>query len=228
MATITAAEFSYDEQTVFLGTSRGKIIQLNGNTGQVEGNPITVSDDKKISHLVRFKGLQDQNVFLVNAGKKELFVYSEMRGNCEPIDFGTENDSEQYIGLDIEDVCVSDNAKFFIIGIPSKKAFGVFTFNRTNFISRPIRWITNISFEHFFADDLLSTVLFMDTTRKTLDHHFLLWRFDTSKLDHKSLHKLDVGLLAGGEFQEGETDYGTEGDDTPGGNVDPVEMAKFT
>ena len=37
-----------------------------------------------------------------------------------------------------------------------------------------------------------------------------------SKLDHKALHKLDVGLLAGGEFQEGETDYGTEGDETPG------------
>jgi len=155
-------------------------------------------------------------VFLCVSGKKELYVYSESRSSVEPIDFGGEHDSEVYIGLNITDVAVSDNAKFFVIGIPEKKAFGVFTFNRTNFISKPIRWITDISFEHFFADDLLSTVLFMDTTKKTLDHHFLLWRFDTTKLDHKALHKLDVGLLPGGEFQEGETDYGTEGDESPG------------
>lgn len=160
--------------------------------------------------------MQDQNVFICVSGKKELYVYSESRASVEPIDFGSENDSEIYAGLNICDVAVSDNAKFFVIGIPEKKAFGVFTFNRTNFISKPIRWITEISFEHFFADDLLSTVLFMDSTKKTLDHHFLLWRFDTTKLDHKALHKLDVGLLAGGEFQEGETDYGTEGDETPG------------
>jgi len=57
----------------------------------------------------------------------------------------------------------------------------------------------------------------MNEDRKTLDHHFLLWKFDTSKLDHKALHKLDVGLLGNGEAQNAETDYGTEGDETPGG-----------
>jgi hypothetical protein len=123
--------------------------------------------------------------------------------------------------LEICDVFVSDNAKFYVIGVPEKKAFGIFSFNRSNFISAPVRWITNISFTRFWCDDLLSTVLFMNEDRKTLDHHFLLWKFDTSKLDHRALHKLDVGLLGNGEAQEFETDYGTEGDDTPG--VDGVE-----
>ena len=43
----------------------------------------------------------------------------------------------------------------------------------------------------------------MDSSCKTIDHHFLLWKFDTKNLDHKALHKLDVGLLAGGEAADG-------------------------
>ena len=69
-------------------------------------------------------------MFLVVSGKRELFIYSEQRSSCEPINYGEVLDGEQYVGLDISDVAVSDNGKFFVIGIPAKKAFGVFTFNR--------------------------------------------------------------------------------------------------
>lgn len=155
------------------------------------------------------------------AGNKELYVYAEQSNACTLVNFGVEGDSEQYKGLEICDVCVSDNAKFYVIGVPEKKAFGIFSFNRNNFISAPVRWITNISFTRFWCDDLLSCVLFMNEDRKTLDHHFLLWKFDTTKLDHKALHKLDVGLLGNGEAADA-TDYGTEGDETPGG-LDSVE-----
>jgi len=34
IATITSAEFSYDEKALFLGTSRGKIIRLDAETGK--------------------------------------------------------------------------------------------------------------------------------------------------------------------------------------------------
>jgi len=57
----------------------------------------------------------------------------------------------------------------------------------------------------------------MDSTCKTVDHQFILWKFDTKNLDHTALRKLDAGLLAGGEAADGETDYGTEGDETPSG-----------
>lgn len=162
---------------------------------------MTVSpDDKPINSLTRFKGFNDQNVFLCVSDNKELYCYAETRNDCTLVDFGAEEeDVEQYKNLNICDVYIADNAKFFAIGCPEKKAFGVFSFNRTNFISKPVRWIISISFTHFWCDDLLSTVLFMDEDRKTLDHHFLLWKFDTSKLDHKALHKLDVGLLGNGD-----------------------------
>jgi hypothetical protein len=38
--------------------------------------------------------------------------------------------------------------------------------------------------------------MFLCKERRTLDYNFLLWRFDTSKLDHASLQKLDAGAAA--------------------------------
>lgn len=46
----------------------------------------------------------------------------------------------------------------------------------------------------FFADDHLSNIMFLDQNRKQLDYHFVIWKFDTSKLDQATLHKLDVGV----------------------------------
>lgn len=174
--------------------------------------------------MVRFKGIVDANVFLCVGDNKELFIYAETRACCTTVDFGVDNGSDAFAGLNICDVYVSENSKFYIIGVPSKQAFGVFSFNRINYISKPIKWITNISFNRFYADDLLSSVLFLDAPCKTIDHHFLLWKFDTKNLDHKALLKLDVGLLAGGEAADGETDYGTEGDDpnSPSNEVEKV------
>lgn len=40
-------------------------------------------------------------------------------------------------------------------------------------------------------DDHLTTVMFLDRSHKTLDYNFLLWKFDTSKLDHRTLQRLD-------------------------------------
>ena len=49
-------------------------------------------------------------------------------------------------------------------------------------------------FVDFFADDHLSTLMFLDQNRKQLDYHFVIWKFDTAKLDQATLHKLDVGV----------------------------------
>lgn len=129
-----------------MGTDKGKIIKLNIKTGQPEGMPINVNpDDKPVTSIHRFKGLSDQNVFLTVADGKELYVYAEARNDCTLVDFGADNDSEQYKNLDICDIYVSDNAKFYVIGVPEKKAFGIFSFNRNNFISAPVRWIQSVS-----------------------------------------------------------------------------------
>ena len=36
--------------------------------------------------------------------------------------------------------------------------------------------------------------MFLDQNRKQLDYHFVIWKFDTVKLDQATLHKLDVGV----------------------------------
>lgn len=45
-------------------------------------------------------------------------------------------------------------------------------------------------------DDHLTTVMFLDKDKRTLDYNFLLWKYDTTKLDHVSLAKLDKGSSA--------------------------------
>ena len=36
--------------------------------------------------------------------------------------------------------------------------------------------------------------MFLDQNRKQLDYQFVVWKFDTSKLDLKVLNKLDTGV----------------------------------
>ena len=36
--------------------------------------------------------------------------------------------------------------------------------------------------------------MFLDQNRKQLDYHFIVWKFDTDKLDQSTLHKLDTGV----------------------------------
>ena len=50
--------------------------------------------------------------------------------------------------------------------------------------------------------------MFLDKERKALDYNFILWKFNTTKLDHRLLHKLDNGVM-GDEDDDGE--WGTEG-----------------
>jgi len=93
--TVTCAEFAFDEQAIFIGTSKGQIIKLNIKTGEPEGMPINVSaDELPVTSIFRFKGLKDENVFLVLANSKELYVYAETRNDCTLVDFGAEEASD--------------------------------------------------------------------------------------------------------------------------------------
>lgn len=55
---------------------------------------------------------------------------------------------------------------------------------------------------NFYADDHLSTMMLIDETKRTLDFHYILWRFDTTKLDIKALNRLDIGPGADREEYE--------------------------
>ena len=59
-------------------------------------------------------------------------------------------------------------------------------------------------------------MMLIDETKRTLDFHYILWRFDTSKLDIKALNRLDIGPGADREEIE-ETSVVTAQSITTGG-----------
>lgn len=83
------------------------------------------------------------------------------------------------------------NGKFFLIGIPFYRALGFFSFDRVEFTFKPIKWLTKYAFADFITDMHLSQIMLIDEARKTMDHQIILWEFDTTKLDNKSLKKMD-------------------------------------
>ena len=88
---------------------------------------------------------------------------------------------------------VANNGKFFAIGLCSdeKSLLGIFQFNKSTWSSKPLLWIDKFDFCDFFMDDHMTTVMFLDRDRRCLDYNFLLWKYDTSKLDHVALNLLD-------------------------------------
>lgn len=78
-----------------------------------------------------------------------------------------------------------------MIGIPEHRALGFFSFDRKLKHAKAIKWFTKYQFSNFYADDHLSCLMFLDNSRKTLDYNFILWKFDMTKLDLRSLEKLD-------------------------------------
>ena len=44
---------------------------------------------------------------------------------------------------------------------------------------------------NFYADDHLCTMMLIDNSSRALDFQYILWTFDTSKIDHASMKRLD-------------------------------------
>lgn len=49
-----------------------------------------------------------------------------------------------------------------------------------------------------------------------MDFNFIMWKFDTSKLDHRQLAKLDAGIIGNDDAD----DYYTEGENDYNGSLD--------
>jgi hypothetical protein len=113
--------------------------------------------------------------------QKEILVYIHDKADTKEVDFG--DDGEDFKDSPITNLQISSNNKFFMIGIPEKRALGWFGLNRVQFTTRPLKWIHKYKFENFFADDHLSSLMLLDEKRKQLDYQFILWKFDTKKLD---------------------------------------------
>lgn len=76
---------------------------------------------------------------------KELYLFNEKTKACRQVDYG--DLGKEYMNEVICNVAVAYNSKFFAIGIPSKRAFGIFKIERVFLkVTPPNEWITKVSF----------------------------------------------------------------------------------
>ena len=74
------------------------------------------------------QNIEENDGFLLTIDKTEIFVYVHNKLETKDIDFG--DDGQDFAGGEISDVAVALNNKFFVIGIPEKRAIGFFGLNR--------------------------------------------------------------------------------------------------
>ena len=75
--------------------------------------------------------------------QKEILVYIHDKADTKEVDFG--DDGEDFKDSPITNLQISSNNKFFMIGIPEKRALGWFGLNRVQFTTRPLKWIHKVS-----------------------------------------------------------------------------------
>ena len=108
--------------------------------------------------------IEDNDVFLLVAGGKQLFVYMHNKKDTREVDFG--EDGLTFVGEDICNVQVASNNKFFMVGVPSKRAIGFFGFNRVQLNTKPLKWVTKVSLISYnrFKDFVNHTFLLLYST----------------------------------------------------------------
>ena len=86
--------------------------------------------------------IEDNDAFLLTVDKSDLYLYIHNKGDTRAVDYG---EGEDFLGNEICNVQVAANNKFFAIGIPSHRALGFFGINRSQLVTKPLKWITKVS-----------------------------------------------------------------------------------
>lgn len=79
----------------------------------------------------------------MTSGDNKLFLYLQNKDETRQVEFG--EDGAVYANEPICKVQVAENNKFFMIGIPSKRALGFFGLNRQQLTTKPLKWVTKVS-----------------------------------------------------------------------------------
>ena len=145
---ITTGAFNKDSTRLVIGTSSGRVIAYNIESGVAEGNPFQASRSLGVTMLTTLMNLQDNEVYLMEVGDKELHVYIQNRGEAKEVDFG--ETGQAYKGEDICKMQVATNNRFFMVGIPSKNALGFFSFDYDTLTATNLMWISKVRKLHFF------------------------------------------------------------------------------
>ena len=87
--------------------------------------------------------MEDNEAFLITVNNDHLKFYIHNKRDTRDVDFGEEG--QAFEGQTICNVQVAQNNKFFMIGVPSKRAIGFFGLNRVQMTAKPLKWITKVS-----------------------------------------------------------------------------------
>ena len=127
---ITAAAFTKASDKLVIGTSLGKLIEYDINSGKRGENDKQVAGaEQAITKIISLQAIADVDAFLILVDDEQILVYNHTkRSDPKEVDFG--EDGQQFSGFKISNIQVSSNNKYFMIGIPSKRALGWFALNR--------------------------------------------------------------------------------------------------
>ena len=110
----------------------------------MENDKQAAGPENAITQIISLQAIEDNEAFLLLVDDEQISIYNHSkRADPKVVDFG--EDGKEFAGHKIANIQVSSNNKFFMIGIPSKRALGWFGLNRVHFLVRSLKWITKVS-----------------------------------------------------------------------------------
>jgi WD40 repeat protein len=138
---ITSACFNKNSTMLLIGTSLGQIFAYKVNqNGEAEPNPFQQQQELPITKIECLRAIEENEAYLITVDGKDLYVYVQNKADTRAVDYG--DDGQNFLGHDICNVHIAANNKFFAIGIPSQRALGFFGMNRSQLVTKPLKWIT--------------------------------------------------------------------------------------
>lgn len=126
-----------------------------------------MGEETAITQLVTLNNIEENDAYLMLSGNNKISIYTYNKDLTTPVEFGEEGAA--YADQPICKIHAAENNKFFMIGVPSKRAIGFFGLNRMKLTSKPLKWVTKYAFEDFYADNHLSTMMLIGSRHRTLD-----------------------------------------------------------
>ena len=74
-------------------------------------------------------------------------IYNEFQDSYKPVSYlsDPEGKGKDFVGQPICNTKVAYHGKFFVIGIPSHRALGIFSFNKEEFTCKITKWLDKVS-----------------------------------------------------------------------------------
>lgn len=125
-ASIFCCEFDKDNTMMWLGLSNGKMVSIDLVTGEEVSAVVNFSEElgKPVTKMERFAGITDQVYMLIVIDDSSAVIWSEKRSEIMTVEYG--EDGKDYVSGKICNANVAFNGKFFLMGIPEKRAIGYF------------------------------------------------------------------------------------------------------